>query len=87
MEKRKKNTLEYGKCHKKADLLQNKEYACHLMKIMDITEDNTKIVDRAIWWKTYVHSVKDKMRKIRGRTSGAIKRCVTQGTDTLCSYD
>ena len=57
------------------------------MKIMDIIEDNIKIEDRAIWWKTYAHSVMNKIRKIRGRTSGAIKRCVTQGTCTLCLYD
>ena len=87
LEKRKKKTLEYGKCHEKADLLLAKGYACHLMKLMDITEDNTKIEDRAVWWKTYAHSVKDEIRKIRGRTSGAIKRCVTQGMWTLCLYD
>ena len=65
----------------------NNGYDCYLVKLMDITEDNTKIEDRAVWWKTYAHSVKDEIRKIRGRTSGAIKRCVTQGMWTLCLYD
>lgn len=69
--------LEYGNCYEKADILLDKGYACYLMKIMDIIEDNTKMEDHVICWKTYAHSVKDKTRKIRGRTSGAIKRCVT----------
>ena len=87
LEKRGGNILEYGQCHYKAALLQNKGYACHLMKMIDITEDNTKIEDGAMWWKTYAHSVNDKIRKIRGKTIGSIKICVTHGVCTLCLYD
>ena len=70
----KKNTkiLQYGKCHKKADLTRTNGYECYLMKLMDITEGNTPIEKRVLWWKTYSSHIQEEIRQLRGRTSTAI---------------
>ena len=49
------------------------------MKLMDITDLNTQIEKRALWWKTYSSHIQEEIRQLRGRTSTLIKRCVTEG--------
>ena len=55
------------------------------MKLMDITEENTPIEKRALWWKTYSHRIQDELWKLRGRMSNSIKKCITQGTSMICN--
>ena len=49
------------------------------MKMMDITEQNTSIEKRALWWKTYSSHIHEEIKQMRRRTTTAIKKCMTQG--------
>ena len=49
------------------------------MKLMDITEQYTWIEKRALWWKTYSSHIHKEIKQMRGRTTTAIKKCITQG--------
>lgn len=62
----------------KADFTKKDEYKYYLMKLMDATEENTPIEDRALWWKTYHSHIQGEIRQLRGRMNAAIKKCITQ---------
>ena len=53
------NMKEYGKCHKWADLTKLTGYKYNVMKLAGITEMNSSITDRALYWKTYNAYVRD----------------------------
>ena len=61
IEKKTAKILQYGKCHEKADLTRTNGYKCYLMKLMDITEANTPVERRALWWENYGH-IQDEVR-------------------------
>jgi len=70
---------EYGKCHEWADLTKLTGYECNVMKLAGVTEMNSSITDRALYWKTYNEYVRDEIRQMRGRMSGSVKQSVNQG--------
>ena len=70
---------EYGKCHEKADLTKLSGYEYNLMKLAGVTEKNSSINERALYWKTYNAYVRDEIRQMRGRVSASIKNSINQG--------
>ena len=70
---------EYGKCHEKADLTKLSGYEYNLMKLAGVTEKNSSITERALYWKTYNAYVRDEIRQMRGRVSASIKNSINQG--------
>ena len=75
----KANQKEYGKCHEWADSTKVTGYEYNVMKLAGVTEMNSSITDRALYWKTYNEYVRDEIRQMRGRMSGSVKLSVNQG--------
>lgn len=73
------NMKEYGKCHEWADLTKVTGYEYNVMKLAGVTEMNSSITNRALYWKTYNEYVRDEIRQMRGRMSGSVKQSVNQG--------
>ena len=43
------------------------------MKFSEYGEENTSLMNRALWWKTYQDHDIDKIRQLRGRMNAGIK--------------
>ena len=71
--------LLFGKCHERPDLTKSTGYECKIMRLVGLTNENSSITTRALWWKTYNTYVHQEIRQLRGRMNAGIKLSITQG--------
>ena len=64
--------LQYGKCHEKTDLTKTNGYKCYITTMMDITEQNTSVEKRVLWWNTYSSHIHEEIKQMRERTTAVI---------------
>ena len=77
-----KNLL-FGKCHERPDLTRLSGYECQILRMVGLSEGDTSLTRRALWWKTYNTYVHQEIRQLRGRMNAGIKLSITQG---MCRF-
>ena len=71
--------LVLGKCHERPDLTKSTGYECEIMRLVGLTNENSSITTRALWWKTYNQYIHHEIRQLRGRMNACMKACITDG--------
>ena len=54
-------------------------YECQILRMIGLSEENTSVTRRALWWKTYNTYVHQEIRQLRGRMNAGIKTAISQG--------
>ena len=67
----------FGKCHERPDLTRLSGYEYQILKLVGLSEEDTSLVRRALWWKTYNMYVHQEIRQLRGRMNAGIKTSIT----------
>ena len=73
-----KNLL-FGKCHERPDLTMLMGYECQILRMVGLSEEDTSVTGRSLWWKTYNTYVHQEIRQLRGRMNAGIKTAISQG--------
>ena len=73
--------LLFGKCHERPDLTILTGYECQILRMIGLSEENTSVTRRALWWKTYNTYVHQEIRQLRGRMNAGIKAAISQGAN------
>ena len=76
---RRLKNLMFGKCHERPDLTRLFGYEYEILKLVGLGEEDTSLVRRALWWKTYNIYVHQEIRQLRGRMNAGIKTSISQG--------
>jgi len=76
---RRLKNLMFGKCHERPDLTRLLGYEYEILKLVGLGEEDTSLVRRALWWKTYNIYVHQEIRQLRGRMNAGIKTSISQG--------
>ena len=71
--------LLFGKCHKRPDLTMLTGYECQILRMVELSKENTSVIRRALWWKTYNTYVHQEIRQLFGRMNARIKNTRSQG--------
>ena len=71
--------LLFGKCHERPDLTMLTGYECQILRMVGLSEEDTSVTRRALWWKTYNTYVHQEIRQLRGRMNAGIKTAISQG--------
>ena len=79
LRKKRCKDLVYGKCHERPDLTKTTGYECEIMRLVNLTSENSSVVTRALWWKTYNPYIHHEIRQLRGRMNACMKACITDG--------
>ena len=69
----------FGKYPKRPDLTRLFGYEYEILKLVGLGEEDTSLVRRALWWKTYNIYVHQEIRQLRGRMNAGIKTSISQG--------
>ena len=75
--------LLFGKCHERPDLTRQSGYECQILRMVGMSQQDTSITRRALWWKTYNTYVHQEIRQLRGRMNAGIKLSIIQG---MCRF-
>ena len=54
-------------------------YECKIMRLVGLTNENSSITMRALWWKTYNPYIHHEIRQLCGRMNASMKLCITDG--------
>lgn len=71
--------LIFGKCHERPDLTRLAGYEYQILKLVGLSEEDSSLARRALWWKTYNNYVHQEIRQLRGRMNAGIKTSITEG--------
>ena len=77
--------LLFGKCHERPDLTMPSGYECQILRMVGLSEEDTSVSRRALWWKTYNTYVHQEIRQLRGRMNAGIKISISQGESKIIS--
>ena len=83
---RRLKNLMFGRCHERPDLTRLSGYEYQILKLVGLSEEDTSLVRRALWWKTYNMYVHQEIRQLRGRMNAGIKISIAQGKRSMCTF-
>ena len=52
-------------------------YDYEIMKEVGLDKKNNKLLERALWWKTYSGDIIDEIRNLRSRFSAGMKKVIS----------
>ena len=64
-------------------------YECQILRMVGLSEEDTSVTRRPLWWKTYDNYVHQEIRQLRGRMNAGMKTVISQGESKmifLCSH-